>query len=362
MLLTAQRGADWLYRMNGVKGRFLPGYLPDLKQELEGDSYLRQVGAALALARAARFTGEPRYTARATQAVLALLDDTAQDSADPTVRFVKLPPALVNRLGAAGLLVLAINDLPAPQSDLLDRSEQLCNYIRKQARPDGSLAYHDAPARSASEGNDEGVNLYPGAALCALARSARHRPAEWKLDLVKKSLAFYRQWWKKHRGTTIVPFLSAAYAETYLRTKDRACGDFVCEMNDWLCGLQYSQLQPRRMLWYGGFMSYEAGAPVESPPTVACAACAEGVAEACRVARENGDLTRFQRYSETVERCLQFLATLQYTEAGTQHFADWYRPRLVGAFHASHTDGNLRIDYTQHAVSALVSYLEHVPR
>ena len=52
--------------------------------------------------------------------------------------------------------------------------------------------------------------------------------------------------------------------------------------------------------------------------------------------------------------------TLQYTEPNTQYFADWYRPRLAGAFHASHQDGNLRIDYTQHAVCALVQYLEYV--
>ena len=48
MLFSCQRGADWLYRMNGVKGRFLYGYLPALKSEAEGDHYLRQVGAALA--------------------------------------------------------------------------------------------------------------------------------------------------------------------------------------------------------------------------------------------------------------------------------------------------------------------------
>src|SRR4051794_21534010 len=40
MLLAAQRGADWLFRMNGVKGRFVPGYLPALKRELETDHYL----------------------------------------------------------------------------------------------------------------------------------------------------------------------------------------------------------------------------------------------------------------------------------------------------------------------------------
>ena len=90
---------------------------------------------------------------------------------------------------------------------------------------------------------------------------------------------------------------------------------------------------------------------------ISSASYAEGLAEACRVAREQGDLAHYRQFSEALERCLQFLATLQYTEANTQHFADWYRPRLLGAFHVSHVDGNLRIDNTQHAVSALALYL-----
>jgi hypothetical protein len=350
ILLAGQRGADWMFRMHGVKGRFVPGYLPALKQELEGDDYLRQAGAAFALARAARFTGEERYAVRATQAVLALLDETTVDPGDTTVRYTGLPPALVNRLASAGLLVGAINELPAPQKDLLEKSEQLCHFIRKQARPDGSLA-----------GGEESGD-HPALALQGLAASLRHRPAPWKTDLLRKALPCYRAWWKQHRTMTCVPALSVAFAETFLRTHDRACGEFVAEMNDWLCTLQYSQIEPRRMMWYGGFMSYQAGAPVESAPTVASAACAEGLIEACRVARDQGDLPRFQRCSEAIERCLQFLATLQYTEAGTQHFAAWYRPRIVGAFHGSLQDGNLRIDYTQHAVAALFGYLEHVAR
>ena len=356
MLLAAQRGADWMYRMNGVKGRFLYGYLPALKQEMEGDHYLRQAGAAFALARAARFTGEERYAVRATQAVLALLDDTAVDPADKTVRRTTLPSAVVNRLGAAGLVVLAINELPAPRPDLLEKSEQLCNFIRKQARPDGSLAYREG------KGEDEGINCYPGEALYALMRSQHHRPAGWKLELVKKALSCYRGWWKEHHSMAMVPWMSAAFAEAYLLTRDSACADFVNEMNDWICTLQYSQMEPRRLLWYGGFMGYKDGRPVDLPPTVACAAYAEGLVAGCRVAQERGDLTRHQRCSEALERCLQFLCTLQYSDAGTQHFADWYRPRLVGAFHGSHQDGNLRIDYTQHCICALLGYLEHVAR
>src|SRR5438309_6504244 len=70
MYLSAQRGAEWLYRMNGADGRFAHGVVPALRTPLEGDHFLRQAGAAVALARAARFTGNEEYTARARQAVL----------------------------------------------------------------------------------------------------------------------------------------------------------------------------------------------------------------------------------------------------------------------------------------------------
>jgi hypothetical protein len=357
MLGAARRGADWLFRMNGVKGRFLYGYLPALQTPMEGDSYLRQIGAAFALARAARFTGEERYAVRATQAVLALLDETVSDPKDAQVRHTAMPALVVNRLGAAGLLVLAVHELPAPQADLLDRAEQLCNYVRAQARPDGSLRCDDA-AEAAAADAAEAVSTYPGLALHGLAHSQRLRPAPWKLDLLRKAVAYYRPWWQKNKNMTFIPSQTAAYAEAYLLTKEAAFADCVTEMNDWLCGLQYDQIDPRHVLWYGGFAGWADGRKVEAVPDVGCAPCAASLADAVRVARAAADVARHQTYAEALERGLQFLVTLQYTDANAQHFADWYRPRVAGAFHASHQDGNVRIDYAQHALSALVQYLD----
>ncbi len=363
MLNSAQRGADWLFRMNGVKGRFLHGYLPALKAEMEGDNYLRQIGAACTLARAARFTGEERYAARATQAILALLEETVADPDDPQVRHLALASVVINRLGAAGLLVLAINELPTPQADLLEKSEQLCRYIRRQARPDGSLRCDDSGEDAGAAADPvESVSSYPGMALYALARSQQHKPAPWKLDLLRKAAAYYRSWWQAHKNPAFIPAMTGACTEAYLLTREAPFAEMVVEMNDWLCGLQYDQIDPRHLLWLGGFMGWSDGRRVESTPDVGSAAYAESLADACRTARAVGDVERHQRYAAALERALQFLVTVQYTDANTQHFADWYRPRIVGAFHASHRDGNVRIDYTQHAVSALVQYLDRVVR
>jgi hypothetical protein len=363
IIFSAQCGSDWLSRMNADNGRFLYGWLPDLKVELEGDNYLHQAEAAYSLARAARLAGKEqkeRYEARATQAILVLLEETVVENEQ---RHTSLPSVFVNRVGAAGLLVLAINELPNPLGDLLDRSEQLCAFLRGRVRADGGLRCSDvveAPVDSPEELN--GGVYHAGVALYALALSQRHRPASWKIEVVTRAAAFYMPGWRANKKIDFVPWHSAAYAEAFLVNQDRKLADAVFEMNDWLIGLQYVTLDPRRPLWYGGFASFEKDHRLEIAPTASTAICTEALAQACRVTRQLGDAERHQRYVSALERGLQFLMTLQYTAASTQHFAEWYRPRLVGGFFTSHQDGILRIEHTPHAVAALSLYLEYVAR
>jgi hypothetical protein len=348
--LSAQSGATWLARMNVTRGRFVPGLLPAVYAPLEHDHPLRQAGAACALARAARYFEDADEAARATQAILSLLEDTAADPATQ-VRRPTLSAQAVNPLAAAALLVLAINELPSPGADLLSASEQLCNYLRSQQQPNGTLN-----TGKDSAGDPEAAG-YPGLALYALMRSQQHRSAAWKTALVRKALPLYLAAWRQHKDRDAVYWQTAACAEVYLRTKDKAFAEAVFEMNDWLCGLQYDRLDPRHPRWLGGFMNWTGDKPAEEAPDIRSALCASSLAEACRVTRQFPDLPRHTRYTDALEGCLRFLTTLQFSEGDTQHFADWYRPRLVGGFHGSHQDGNLRIDYTEHAVAALVQYL-----
>ena len=359
-LQTGQRGADWLFRMHGIKGRFQPGLMPALNQVVEGDGFMRQAGATRALGHAARFCGEDRFAARATQAVLALLEETTLDPNDSLSRTLALPPGAVNRLGGIAAIVLAIHELPAPQSDLLDRSEQLCRTIAKMARPDGALGWDDGSGKLVSD--DDGIPYHPGLALQALLASHRKRPADWKLAAVRKALPIYRDWWKTHQDLDFVATMAPAFTEAYLVTKDKSLGDFVLVMGDWLCTMQYVQMDPRRALWFGGFRSVQGGKGVETLPTSRSALYCGSLIAACRVAADRGDLTNHQRYTEAIERTLQFLTTLQYTDGVTQHFAQWYRPQILGAFHTSQLDGNIRLEDTEHAVVTLMGYLEHVVR
>ncbi len=360
LALCAQRGADWLCRANRPDGRFVYGYLPDLKRPLEGEHFLQQAGAALALARAARYTGNGRCAAVARQALLTLLLDTAPDAHEPHLRSTTLPPLMVNPVAAAGLLVAAIHELPAPGEDLLEQGEQLCLFIRSRQRADGSLDYGErGAAGAATPEHAPALGHCPAMALAGLMRSQGLRPADWKLDVVRKALPYYAAHWRADKEVDSLPWHMAAFAEAYVRTREPGFAAVVNEMADWLCGLQYVRLDARHPLWLGGFMGWDGGQAV-AEPRASSAMDAEALADACRAARQAGDLDRYRRYREAVERGLQFVTALQYTDANTQHFADWYREVLVGGFHGSHQDGTLRIDYTQYAVCALLRYLGEV--
>jgi hypothetical protein len=361
--LSSRRGAEWLWQSNRPDGVFVPGHIPALNVVMEDDHFLRQAGGACALARAASFYGSERYAVRARQAVLTLLSSTKTDPAEASMRFTVFPSGQVNRLAAASLLVLAINELPEPGQDLLEQSEQLCQFIRKQQRADGSFEPGEAENPPGSKTRlaawDTEASSYPGIAVLALLRSQAHKPAAWKSEAARKGFNQAIDAWRKEKVLAPVPWLTSAGVELYVTTKDRATADAVFEMNDWLCGLQYG-VDPQRSLWQGGFRSVSQGKALDLPPGVESARCAEGLADACRVARLAVDLQRFARYRDASERCLHFLTTLQFTPANTRHFAEWYQPRLYGAFAFSHQDGNVRIDSTEHAVCSMTQYLKHV--
>jgi hypothetical protein len=353
---SALRGAEWLHGVSSpVTGRFMYGWVTALHVPLEGDHYLHQAGAAFALARAARYFGDDRYTLKARQAVLSLMAETTPDPRDPACRHTVFPAIAVNRLAAAGLLLMAIHELPAPADDLLKQGEELANYIHKQQRDDGSFRVVEGSDETPKD--LETVQTYPGVALYGLMLSQRHRPAAWKTEVARRALPFYAAWWKANPNVACVPMLSAAFAEAYMVTKEPAFAAGVFEMTDWLCGLQYAKGEGRSPAWAGGFKGFADGKPVADVPTVQSAAYLEGLAQACRVTRQVPDAARFERYKDAAGNACQFLGGLQFGDDTTRHFAPNHRPLLLGGFYASHQDGNVCVTANRHAVAGMIAYL-----
>ncbi len=326
---------------------------------MEGDHFLHQALAAFVLARSARFMGDDNFTVRANQTVLTLLASTTIDPATPGVRRPAQPSIICNRLAAAGFLAMTIHELPEPAPDLLVKADELCAFIRQHQRADGSFSLGDAADEDSAAADPDGVNQFVGPALFALALNQRARPAGGKVETLHKAIGYYRKWFHDHPHPDLVPWLTAACVECYVLTKDKAYADFALEMTDWLCGLQYADApDPRRPLWRGGFHGSAHGKG-ETPPGIEAALYAQSLADACRLIRQMPapDVQRYDRYRLALIRALHFLTTLQYTEATTMHFAASHRHLLVGGFHPSHVDGNLRVDQSAAAVSAFIQFL-----
>ena len=355
---SAVHGSNWLARMNQPQGRFLYGYRPALRQPMEGDHDLKQARAALAMAQAARFTGNERHAVVAGQAVLSLLALTKLDPADPNRRVPVASSQSCNRVGLAATLALAIYELPGADEKLLTEAERLCEFLHRQLRTDGSVHYIDAVTESPLKADPAGVNEFPGAALNAIAVSNRVKPAAWKSEAVKKGIEHYRVYFKANPHPMLAATLTPAFTECFLQTKSNDAAAAVFEMNDWLIGLQYPAGDARHPGWAGGFKSFANGQAAETEPGVECGCYLNSLACGYHLLRFTSDLARAARCKQALVDAVGFLTAMQYTEANTRHFENGFRVNsLLGGFYLSPTDGNLRIDATAASVTGLLRYL-----
>lgn len=352
-------GSGWMTRMNQPQGRFQFGYLPAVRQPMDGDNDLLQARAALALAQAARFTGDDRQAAVASQAVLTLLAATRIDPNDPNSRVPVHAGFSCNRVGFAATLVLAVCELPGADEKLLAEAERLCEFLRKHLRADGSVHYTDGPTDVPPQVDPAGLNEHPGTVLHAVALANRARPATWRLEAVKKGLEHYRGVFKAAPHPMLAATLTPAFTEFYLQTQHADAAAAVFEMNDWLVGLQYQPTDPRFPTWAGGFRTWANGKPADGAPGFETGAYVQSLAGACLLTRHAVDLPRFNTYKQAVTDAVQFLTGLQYSELNTRHFENTFRAgTLIGGFHLAPTDGNLRIDATAWAVTGLLRFLQ----
>jgi hypothetical protein len=353
IVFATQRGMEWLSRdgIHQPNGRFIGGVNPALGKVIDEDSFVRQAMCAFVLARAARLTGDEKYAVRAAQTILSLLAEAPKDPANPVMR---KPAVLTNRAAAAAQLALAIYELPEAAPELTQSGEELCQFLHTCVQPDGSI-----PCTDSGEPTGSTTAEHAGSVLAALAMSQRVAPAKWKLDAIAQGLAYYRKQFRTAPDPHIILWMTDAAVESHLQTKDPAAAEFVFEMADWLRKLQYDGADRSRTAWRGGFPTVAEGKVSQTPPTIETASYAMALADACRMIRQmdRPDAARYDEYRAALARALQFVTTLQYGEENTQHFAAHFRPAVVGAFHPSAADGNLRTDQTAAAVAALSQFL-----
>jgi len=328
---------------------------PSLRVQLDGDNFASQAGATFALARSLRYYRDGRGTAVATQAILSLLLETALDG-ELRVPRPHRRLSIAVELRFAGLCHSRTRS-SGEADDLLKQADQLLNYLRQQQRPMvRSSSRSTQPHHQRSEIDAE----HAGSALQGVIRSQKlRRPSGNSTCSARRAHSISRNAAKqepRHRLHAHAGLCRVVCAYERPGLQGRGLRDERLVAHVAISGRP--RLGPQH--WSGGFKRFRDGKIEFAVPDISSALCAGSLVEACRVARHAGDLPRLQRYERALLDSLQFLMSLQYTPAKTQHFVDPFRPSVLGAFHASHQDGNLRIDYTQHALCAMVQYLDAV--
>jgi hypothetical protein len=346
-LFAMRAGAAWLSRMNQANGRFFPGLNPGVRMPLAGGRELRQALAALALAQAAQFTGEETFTAQATQAVLALMSLTRTEGTArvPTVAAERCEPA-----GFAATVALAVYHLPKPDARRLAEADALCAFVRQRCGPDGAIQLD-------AKSNADERNLTPGLVVRALATSNRLKPDAGTRETLVRVMSHYRGVFKARPNALLAAALVPGAVDYCLHNNnDATAAATAFELADWLCGCQYSRVEPHSPGWIGGFRPSPSG---DSEPGSESALYAEALACAAKLRRHVPDLAQYRKYRQAAVDGLAFARGLQFSDGNTDHFEKGFRARfLTGAAHLSPTDGTVRIDATAYLILAHLAFLQ----
>jgi hypothetical protein len=297
---AVRAAADWLARQSLPSGRLTPGFDPRTGHVPDADHELRQATAALALAEAAAFTGDPAVGATAAQAVLGLLATTRDENG---VRTPTTPADRCNPVAFAATLVLAADALPnGPAVD------GLVAYLKTQVRADGGVGCGGDPATV----DRDGLSAAPGLVLRALAK---RQPAT-----ANAVANFYRAALRRQ----FVPEAADALIPGLAALNDSAG---VFELADRLAS---------------------------EPPSITTA---QGLAVACGVCRAAGDLGRYDRYRRATLAALAQSRTLQYTPYSTANLPPATARRLTGAVAVAYADPTARPDRAAALVLAHLRFL-----
>lgn len=233
-------------------------------------------------------------------------------------------------------VILTLLNMPKyPQRDIL--LTQFADGIVSLQNPNGSFSNFFLSNR-----NDK-QDYYPGEAMLALMKMYEATKDVRYLDAVTKAFPYYQDYWRNNKTTAFVSWQTQADFLLYIARKDSDVAKFIFEMNDWLIdNYQIQQSQYSDLI--GGFPKNE--------PKNATATYLEGINDAYLLALRIDDVYHIKKYSDAIRKGTRFVLQTQYTFDNGFYLEN--KNQAIGGFRLSLTSSEQRIDYTQHAVMALI--------
>jgi hypothetical protein len=321
-------------------------------EDTEGYNWPRHSGATWFLAEAAVYSREPRLIDAVQRAAKRLAEGALVDCGEHRC----IAEGWRADLGSSALGLLALVEIVEGglMPELMPAIKALTEFIRSQQRPDGEFKhFYDRDKRRPI---DEQVLYYTGEAAFALARAARltHEPKD--LEAAKRALAQlvdFPPWYlARHYFFGAEHWTCHAMGELWERAPNQKAMDFCLEWQEAVreTAVWHREASPS----YDGATS---AGPFVPPAFVGTGTRMEAAVSTLRAARISGATEdQVEALEAGIRHGLGFLLRYQLNP-GPAHLMP--QPAVMrGAFGSTPTDFRVRIDYPQHAGTAIIKYLK----
>src|SRR5215213_10051377 len=238
-------------------------------------------------------------------------------------------------------LLLAISNLPEndPRRSVI---KDLANTLwRCVELPHGRIRTHKNP-----DTPDAFQDYFPGQVLLALASACEAKVSTIDEERLRRSFQYYRHRFRYKRHFGQVTWLLQAFSKWWQVTGEAQFSDMVFEIADWLLGYQQDKT--------GAFINDHQS----NTPGYTTGVYLEGIAAAVPVAVAL-DRDRYQTYCDSFARGLTFLDQLiiQECDRAILPNLDFALGGLRQGLHYS----EIRTDFVQHSLSAILEFAAHLP-
>lgn len=329
---SISQSQDWYLNNTNPKTNLLEyQYYPSSDYHSSANNFVRQIAAIWALTELRLFLDSN------------LSDELIINSLDNYLKYKKSTGnyayLLINdksNLAYNAFIINALVNFP----DYPDREILLTDFAN------GILAMQndDGSYRTSFTSNDNiGIDYYPGEAMLSLMKLYKSTGDKRYLDSVNSAFPYYRDYWRENKNTAFIPWHTQSYKLLYEETENPELAGFIFEMNDWLID-KYQIRDSEYIDEIGGFPPKNPRCPTSS--------YMEGINDAYAIAIAVNDTYHIEKYNNSIRMGTRFILQTQYNENNTFYISN--SPKAIGGFRYSLTSNDQRIDYTQHAISALI--------
>ena len=340
---AAAASGDWLINNIEPTGRFTYNFNPTTGERNKFIQYnvVRHAGSVYSLMHLYNQSLEPRYLERGAASMDFLKRHLKQPLLEPGLMAVRHPILGISELGSAALTLMAVCELPEAQFKQIgrDTSTKLARFLLKMQKDNGD--FHTIyMLKLLGHSRSEPALYAPGEALLALVRYYKKYPnLEW-LEAARNAAERQIDYFE----TTGVPdhWTVQGLSELYMIDPEVRYAGAAFDMADLLLK---SQHQKHRYADYvGGFSN-------STPPRSAPAASrTEALIAASKLARYFGRDSK--KYDDAIRLAARFLMWNQYRKDNSYFLG--LVENVEGAIRGGLVDQNIRMDYCQHAIVALV--------